>query len=202
MEFYCNDIYYNSFLVHYIGGDLTLKGYIIILNPRLRSPRRPLLATGFRVHAHPADSAATPRQTHAHRTTCSPLQTHARAWCWGRIDPSTRRRRTPPETGYPLVIIFMVARGTQGATRATRPRCAIHACTHRSALPSCRVPLSHAGCARGGRAGGRTPGWVALGLVSPAHTQRLFTLPEVVELPTSIVPIVPHTLCYLLPECM
>ena len=29
---------------------------------------------------------------------------------------------------------------------------------------------------------------MVLGFVSPAHTQMLFTLPEVVELPTSIVP--------------
>jgi len=36
----------------------------------LRSSRRLLMATGFRVHANPADSADTPRQTHAHRTRC------------------------------------------------------------------------------------------------------------------------------------
>ena len=73
-----------------------------IANPGPRSPRRPLLATSLRVHAHPADSADTPRQTHAHRTRCSPLQTHARAWCWGRIDTqhhttvNPTRDRMPP----------------------------------------------------------------------------------------------------------
>src|SRR2546428_1094410 len=68
---------------------------------RLRSSRRPLMATGFRVHAHPADSADTPRQTDAHRTRCSPLQTHARAWCWGRIDTQDHTTVNPTRDRMP-----------------------------------------------------------------------------------------------------
>src|SRR5712691_9305684 len=63
-----------------------------------RSPRRPLWATGFSVHAHPADSADTPRHPHAHRTRCSPRQTHARAFWWGRID--TQHHMTANHTIY------------------------------------------------------------------------------------------------------
>src|SRR6266699_4032742 len=138
---------------------------------------------------HTLRTLRTPR---ARRTRTAPDAARSRPMrvrgAGGVSTPSTIRRRTPPETGCPLVGMFMVARGTPGATRASRPRCAIHACPHRSALPSCRVPLSHPSCARGRRAGGHTPGGVVLGLVSPAHTPMLCTLPEVVELPTSMVP--------------
>src|SRR5262249_27112926 len=74
----------------------------------------------------------------------------------------------------------------QGATRATRLRPAIHACTHRSALPSCRVPQSHASCVHGRRQGGTHQegrSWA----FSRRHIRMLTMLPEVVELPTSIV---------------
>src|SRR5205085_229631 len=65
--------------------------------------------------------------------------------------PRSIRRRVTPNTGFPLVIMFVVARGTKGATRAKKLGAAIHTLTHRSALLSSRVHLSHAGCARAGR---------------------------------------------------
>jgi hypothetical protein len=81
--------------------------------------------------------------------------------------PSSIRRRATPHTGFPTVIMFMVARWTIGATRAKRPRAAIHTLTHCSALPSsciCHTLEVHEW------AGGRTPAGVVIGLLAPAHT--------------------------------
>ena len=117
--------------------------------------------------------------------------------------PSTIRRRATPHTGFPMVIMFMVARWTIGATRAKRPRAAIHTRAHRSALPSFLVYLSHAGGTRAGRrASGRTPAGVVISFLASAHIQTLFALPEVVCLKTRMIKIVPYTLCYLIIDCM
>ena len=95
-----------------------------ISNDRLRSSRRPLVAIGFSVHARPADCADTQRHTPAHRTRCSPLQSHARAWWWGSRDtqPHTTathtRDRTPP--GCHVYGGARDSRGNSAQTTASR----------------------------------------------------------------------------------
>jgi hypothetical protein len=109
-----------------------------------------------------------------------------RVRCGGGVwTPSSIRRRATPHTGCPLVIMCMVARGTQGATRAKRPRCAIHARTHRSAplLPCASVTRWR--CTRqegrGAHSSREGPG------SSRACTQTLFTLSERRYLKTSMI---------------
>src|SRR5439155_26032647 len=70
------------------------------------------------------------------------------------------RRRATPHTGFAMVIMCMVARWTIGATRAKRPRAAIHTRTHGSALPSsyiCHTLEVHERA--GGQAGAHQQGW-------------------------------------------
>ena len=126
--------------------------------------------TDLSVHARPADYADTQRHVHAHRTRCSPLQTHARALWWGSMD--TQRHTTARHTtyriphGYHVYGGAMDYRGNSGQKTASRN-------THTHSLLSSPflVYLSHAGGARAGRrAGGRTPEGVVIGLLAPAHT--------------------------------
>jgi hypothetical protein len=137
---------------------------------------------------HTLRTMRTPR---AIRTRTAPNAARSRPMlvcCGGGVWTSSPiRRRATPETGLPLVVMFMVARGTKGATWTKRPRAAIHTRTHRSAPLLPRASVTRELCTR--QEGRRAhTSRVALGFVSPAHTQMLFTLPEVVELPTSIVP--------------
>ncbi len=115
---------------------------------RLRSPRRPLRSLVF-VCMHALRTMRTPSSI---RTRTAPDAARSRPMLvrfgGGVWTPSTIRRRATPHTGFPLVVMFMVARWTKGATRAKRPRSAIHARTHRSALSSCLVHRSHPGCPR------------------------------------------------------
>ena len=98
--------------------------------------------------------------------------------------PSTIRRRATPHTGFPMVIMFMVARWTIGATRAKRPRAAIHTLTHCSALSSsCICHKLEVHERAGGQAGAHQQGWSHA--FSRPHTQTLFTLPEVICLKTN-----------------
>ena len=149
----------------------------------------------------------TLRPPRARRTRTAPHAARSRPMLvrfdGGVRTPSTIRQRATPQTGFPMVIMFMVARWTIGATRAKRPRAAIHTRAHRSALPSFLVYLSHAGGTRAGRrASGRTPAGVVISFLASAHIQTLFALPEVVCLKTRMIKIVPYTLCYLLIDCM
>jgi hypothetical protein len=104
------------------------------------------------VFMHAPRTMRTPRAMRTHATPDA-ARSHPMLVCVGGGvgTPNTIRPRTTPPTGFPRGLMFMVARGTLGATRAKRPRVAIDTRTHCAVLPSFRRSLSSAGGARVGR---------------------------------------------------